>query len=140
MDRTRKANRQDDEVTLQYRTHNDVLREGELIEEKLKQLQATVAQLEQTPQGMAELQRRTALYGELAETTGLASAETCATATERLQSLPTYAALLADPELDQLTSREKEVMRHIVDGTYDQVGTFNGNPLSVAAARAMRIQ
>jgi glutamate-1-semialdehyde 2,1-aminomutase len=31
----------------------------------------------------------------------------------------------------------EEVMRHIVDGTYDQVGTFNGNPLSVAAARAM---
>jgi glutamate-1-semialdehyde 2,1-aminomutase len=30
-----------------------------------------------------------------------------------------------------------EVMRHIVDGTYEQVGTFNGNPLSVAAARAM---
>ena len=32
----------------------------------------------------------------LAETTGLASVETCANATERLQSLPTYAALLAD--------------------------------------------
>jgi glutamate-1-semialdehyde 2,1-aminomutase len=31
----------------------------------------------------------------------------------------------------------EEVMRHIVDGTYDQVGTFNGNPLSMAAARAM---
>jgi glutamate-1-semialdehyde 2,1-aminomutase len=31
----------------------------------------------------------------------------------------------------------EEVMRHVVDGTYDQVGTFNGNPLSVAAARAM---
>jgi glutamate-1-semialdehyde 2,1-aminomutase len=30
-----------------------------------------------------------------------------------------------------------EVMGHIVDGTYEQVGTFNGNPLSIAAARAM---
>ena len=30
-----------------------------------------------------------------------------------------------------------EVMGHIVDGSYDQVGTFNGNPLSMAAARAM---
>jgi glutamate-1-semialdehyde 2,1-aminomutase len=30
-----------------------------------------------------------------------------------------------------------EVMGAIVDGTYDQVGTFNGNPLSMAAARAM---
>jgi glutamate-1-semialdehyde 2,1-aminomutase len=28
------------------------------------------------------------------------------------------------------------VMGHIVDGDYDQVGTFNGNPLAMAAARA----
>lgn len=31
----------------------------------------------------------------------------------------------------------QEVMGAIVDGTYEQVGTFNGNPLSMAAARAM---
>jgi glutamate-1-semialdehyde 2,1-aminomutase len=30
-----------------------------------------------------------------------------------------------------------EVMGAISDGTYDQVGTFNGNPLSMAATRAM---
>lgn len=30
-----------------------------------------------------------------------------------------------------------EVMRLIVDGDYEQVGTFNGNPLAMAAARAM---
>lgn len=30
-----------------------------------------------------------------------------------------------------------EVMGAIVDGTYDQVGTFNGNPLTMAAARAV---
>lgn len=30
-----------------------------------------------------------------------------------------------------------EVMGAIVDGTYEQVGTFNGNPLSMAAARAV---
>jgi len=29
-----------------------------------------------------------------------------------------------------------EVMGHIVDGTYDQVGTFNGNPLAMAGAKA----
>ena len=58
MDRTRKANREDHEATLQYRTQNEALHEAELIEEKLIQLQATVSQLEQTPQGMAELQRR----------------------------------------------------------------------------------
>ena len=31
----------------------------------------------------------------------------------------------------------EEVMGIIADGTYDQVGTFNGNPLGMAAARAM---
>src|SRR6185295_10905532 len=30
-----------------------------------------------------------------------------------------------------------EVMAAISDGRYDQVGTFNGNPLTMAAARAM---
>jgi glutamate-1-semialdehyde 2,1-aminomutase len=31
----------------------------------------------------------------------------------------------------------EEVMDVIADGTYEQVGTFNGNPLSLAAAKAM---
>ncbi|HXV70132.1 MAG TPA: aspartate aminotransferase family protein [Acidimicrobiia bacterium] len=31
----------------------------------------------------------------------------------------------------------EEVMGAITDGTYEQVGTFNGNPLSMAAAKAM---
>ena len=31
----------------------------------------------------------------------------------------------------------QEVMSAISDGTYEQVGTFNGNPLSMAAAKAM---
>ncbi|HET9261219.1 MAG TPA: aspartate aminotransferase family protein [Acidimicrobiia bacterium] len=31
----------------------------------------------------------------------------------------------------------QEVMAAITEGTYEQVGTFNGNPLSMAAARAM---
>lgn len=30
----------------------------------------------------------------------------------------------------------EEVMGYVVDGTYEQVGTFNGNPLTMAAARA----
>src|ERR687896_1660190 len=29
-----------------------------------------------------------------------------------------------------------EVMGYIADGTYEQVGTFNGNPLTMAASRA----
>ena len=74
MDRTRKANREDHEATLQYRTKNEAMDEAELIEEKLTQLQATVAQLEQTPQGISELQRRIKLFGEckrLADETSL---------------------------------------------------------------------
>src|SRR6185295_1617819 len=31
----------------------------------------------------------------------------------------------------------REVMSAISDGRYDQVGTFNGNPMTMAAARAM---
>ena len=31
----------------------------------------------------------------------------------------------------------EEVMAYIADGRYEQVGTFNGNPLTMAAARAM---
>jgi glutamate-1-semialdehyde 2,1-aminomutase len=30
-----------------------------------------------------------------------------------------------------------EVMRHVASGDYEQVGTFNGNPLAMAACRAM---
>jgi glutamate-1-semialdehyde 2,1-aminomutase len=30
-----------------------------------------------------------------------------------------------------------EVMQHVANGDYDQVGTFNGNPLAMAATRAM---
>jgi glutamate-1-semialdehyde 2,1-aminomutase len=30
-----------------------------------------------------------------------------------------------------------EVMEHVADGRYEMVGTFNGNPLAMAAARAM---
>ena len=77
MDRTRKANREDHEVTLQYRTKNEALDEAELIEEKLTQLQATVAQLEQTPQGMAELQRRIKLFGECKRLADETSAQFC---------------------------------------------------------------
>ena len=33
--------------------------------------------------------------------------------------------------------RHREVMSYVANGIYNMVGTFNGNPLSVAAARAM---
>jgi uncharacterized membrane protein len=77
MDRTRKANREDHEATLQYRTKNEALDEAELIEEKLTQLLATVAQLQQTPQGLAELQRRIKLLGECRRLEDETSAQFC---------------------------------------------------------------
>ena len=33
-----------------------------------------------------------------------------------------------------------EVMQVVVDGTYDQVGTFNGNPLTMAAMKAVLLE
>jgi glutamate-1-semialdehyde 2,1-aminomutase len=37
---------------------------------------------------------------------------------------------------DRRHRRQEAVMGHIASGDYDQVGTFNGNPLAMAAARA----
>jgi hypothetical protein len=64
MDISRKANRADREKTLQYRSPQDALSVEELNEEKLTQLLALVSQLEQTPAGPDELQRRVKLFGE----------------------------------------------------------------------------
>src|SRR4051794_27057253 len=77
MDRTRKANREEHEATLQYRTKNEALDEAELIEEKLTQLLARVAQLEQTSEGITELQRRTTLHGECERLADETSAQFC---------------------------------------------------------------
>ena len=77
MDRTRKANREDHEATLQYRTKNEAQHEAELIEEKLTQLQAKIAQLEQSPEGMAELQRRVKLFGVCQRLADETSAQFC---------------------------------------------------------------
>jgi len=77
MDRTRKANRKDDEATLQYRTQNQALHEAELIEERLTQLQAKIVQLEQTPEGISELQRRVKLFGVCQRLADETSAQFC---------------------------------------------------------------
>ena len=64
MDRSRKANREGNEVTLQHKSRPEALRIGELVEENLAQLQASIEQLKQTPEGTAELQRRVKAFGE----------------------------------------------------------------------------
>ena len=64
MDSSRKANREANEITLQYKSRQETLLDEELTEDKLTQLLAFISQLDQTPPGAAELQRRRKLFGE----------------------------------------------------------------------------
>jgi hypothetical protein len=64
MDSSRKANREENEKTLQYRSPHDALLVEELNEEKVTQLLARISQSEQTPVEAAELQRRIKSFGE----------------------------------------------------------------------------
>ena len=64
MDRRRKANREDDEVTLQHMSHPEQLRIDDLVEENLSRLQASIEQLRQTAKGAVLLKRRIKFFGE----------------------------------------------------------------------------
>ena len=64
MDRSRKATREGNEITLQHMSPMEALLIEELVEEKLAQLQASIEHLRQTPQGTAELERRVKAFGE----------------------------------------------------------------------------
>jgi hypothetical protein len=64
MDRTRKATREGNEITLQHMSPKEVFLIEELVEDNLTQLMASVEQLKQTPEGSAELQRRIKAFGE----------------------------------------------------------------------------
>ena len=75
MDITRKAHREAQEATLQYRSRQEAMLEEELIEEKLKQLLEFVGGLKQTPEGAAEIQRRVKLFGECQRSDGETSGE-----------------------------------------------------------------
>ena len=63
MDNTRKANREDNEKTLQYKSRQETLLDEELIEDKLTQLLDSISQLGHAPAGAADLLRRTNLFG-----------------------------------------------------------------------------
>lgn len=75
MDRSRKANREGNEVTLQHKSPKQAVLIEELVEEKLAELQATLEQLKQTPEGMAELERRTKAFGECTRVDGETSTQ-----------------------------------------------------------------
>ena len=75
MDTSRKANREDHEITLQHKSRQDVLLVEELNEDKLTQLLEFIRRLEETPAGTAELQRRIKLFGECQRSEGETSGE-----------------------------------------------------------------
>jgi hypothetical protein len=64
VDASRKASREANETTLQYQSRQDTLDIEEQNDGKLRHLLAFVSQLERTPPGAAELQRRTRIFGE----------------------------------------------------------------------------
>ncbi len=64
MDISRKANREANEITLQYKSRQEILLDEELAEDNLVQLLVVISQLDQTPSGAAELQRRRKVFGE----------------------------------------------------------------------------
>ena len=64
MDRSRKANRKGNEVTLQHKSQQEAMLIEELAEENLAGLQATIEQLQQTPEGAATIQQRVKTFGE----------------------------------------------------------------------------
>jgi len=71
MDRSRKATREGNEITLQHKSQQDASLTEEMIEEKLAQLQASIEQLS----GTAELQQRVKLFGECKRIEGETSGE-----------------------------------------------------------------
>jgi CRISPR/Cas system-associated endonuclease Cas1 len=75
MDRSRKANREDNEVTLQHKSEQETLLVEQLFEEKLDQLQASLEQLKQTSSGTAMLQQRTKTFGECKRVEGETAAQ-----------------------------------------------------------------
>jgi hypothetical protein len=68
MDISRRANREDDEITLQYQSPQETLLVEQLNEEKVTQLLESINGLEQTPAGAVKLRRRIKLFGECKQT------------------------------------------------------------------------
>ena len=75
MDITRKARREAQEATLQYRSRQEALLDDEQTEDKLTQLLKFIGSLRRTPEGAAEIRRQVASFGECKRTEGETSAE-----------------------------------------------------------------
>jgi hypothetical protein len=70
MDRSRKENREGREKTFQYKSRKEALLDEELTEDTLAQLLTFIGELEHTPEGSAELQRRIKLFGKCERSEG----------------------------------------------------------------------
>ncbi len=75
MDSSRKASREVNETTLQYKSRQETLLDQELVEDKLTQLLVSISQLGQTPSGADELLRRRKLFGECTRIEGETSGQ-----------------------------------------------------------------
>jgi hypothetical protein len=75
MDASRKANRADNEVTLQHKSQQDARLTEELHEEKLTELLAYISELGQTSAGATELERRVKLFGQCQRIEGESSGQ-----------------------------------------------------------------
>lgn len=75
MDISQKAIREGYETILQHQSQQQALTKAELEEDKLGHLLAFVHQLERTPPGIAELQRRTKSFGECSRIAGETSGQ-----------------------------------------------------------------
>ncbi len=64
MDRSRSANREVNEETLQYKSPQESLLDAELVEDKLRQLLEFIGKLKRNPEGAKELQRRARMFGQ----------------------------------------------------------------------------
>ena len=75
MDRSRSASRDGNEKTMQYKSPQEMRLDAEAVERKLTQLLAFVGQLERTPTGIAEVERREKLFGPCKRTASETSTE-----------------------------------------------------------------
>jgi hypothetical protein len=75
MDRSRKETREGREKTFQYKSRQEALLNEELTEDKLAQLLAVIEELERTPEGNAEYQRRVKFFGACERSDGETSTD-----------------------------------------------------------------
>jgi hypothetical protein len=75
MDRTRKATREGNEITLQHKSQRETLLDEQWFQEKLAELQASIELLKQSPQEADRLEQRVKHFGECGRIEGETSGQ-----------------------------------------------------------------